>query len=204
MSDATKERAALLVSEVLLTAVLVLSVATDDPYPAFSSVLGMGMTAIPWALRRYDILALPWEMTVIAGAVTFLHAFGILFSLYDLVWWWDVMTHMLASMVIASVMGVGILLVESRYPPLRLSSRSVLALVIGSVILSGVIWEVLEFSFDGLLGMHMQYSLDDTATDLSFDILGGAIVALMVPFYLPRLREGVAYGKAGRRARCRS
>jgi hypothetical protein len=34
--------------------------------------------------------------------------------------------------------------------------------------------------------MNMQYSLDDTATDLTFDILGGGLVVLAI---YPMLRE---------------
>lgn len=200
MSEEDNELWCLVFFGTLMAANFVLSVAFMKPYPAFFSLVGIGMTAIPWALRRRRLLTLPWSLTAITGLVNILHVSGILLHMYDLVWWWDIMTHMLASMVIAAVIVIGLLLVEDHYSFLRLPPRAFPALVVGTVVFAGVIWEVLEFSFDMILNMTMQYSLDDSATDLSFDILGGAVVALMAPFYLPKLREGLENGRWAQRA----
>jgi hypothetical protein len=54
----------------------------------------------------------------------------------------------------------------------------------------GVVWEVLEFAITlatGALGVGnvlTQYSVDDTLTDLVFDLVGGSLVAVWGHIYL--------------------
>lgn len=184
-----RETTAAAVSSLALLGVFIGGVSTNYLYPALSAVLGIGLTLVPLLLRRFANIPLPWSLTAFAGAVTFLHAFGILAYLYDLIWWWDIMTHISATAVMAAGITVGLIMIGEMRPRLSFLNEHLPLVVLGLVIVAGVLWEVLEFIFDGVLGMNMQYSLDDTATDLTFDILGGALVIVLVPPYLPGLRR---------------
>ena len=46
-----------------------------------------------------------------------------------------------------------------------------------------------EFAADQIFYLRTQYSLDDTAIDLSVDILGGVLVTIIIPPYLERLED---------------
>lgn len=175
--------------ELALLASLVLSAYLWDLYPALTSLIGMGIVALPWALYRKGVVHLPWPVTLAAGSVLVLHSLGIVFQLYDLLWWWDIMTHITATLIIALVVSLVLLSLDRLLPGMEVPMNLVPGLTLAFVILFGVVWEVLEFAFDGALGMNMQYSLDDTATDLTFDILGGGLVALAIYPLLINMRQ---------------
>jgi len=184
-----RERGATIAGMTGLIAVLVGGLAIGEPYPAFAALMGMGFTIAPWATRRYLCLPLPWALTAVTAVVTFLHAFGILVRAYDFVWWWDIMTHFMAIAVLALVVNLAVLAIGKRYPEIAIEPRRIPLVSLGLAIALGVLWEVLEFLFDGLLGMTMQYSLSDTAVDLSIDILGAVSVAVLVPPFMAKLDE---------------
>jgi hypothetical protein len=163
-------------------AFLLLDSVGKDLYAALTSILGLFLTSLPLLLRRRGLVFLPWPVTVGTGAVILLHVMGIRYELYDLVWWWDAVTHMMAAFIITLVVATALVSVDPNWIGIPINSRSIAALSIAVVVVLGAFWEIAEFAFDGILGMNMQYSLDDTATDLSFDILGGTVVALMVPW----------------------
>jgi hypothetical protein len=175
--------------ELALLSTLLLSAYLMMPYPAMTSLLGMGIVALPWALYRRGIVHLAWPVTLAAGSVLLLHSLGIVFQFYDVLWWWDTMTHMSATLIIAMVVSLVLLSLDRLLPGMAVPMNLVPGMTLAFVILLGVVWEVLEFVFDGALGMNMQYSLDDTATDLSFDILGGGLVALAIYPLLANVRE---------------
>ncbi len=169
-----------IVIEIGLLGTLLLSVYQSALYPAMTALIGMVIIALPWALYRRGIAHLPWPVTLAAGSVLLLHSLGIVFQFYDLLWWWDTMTHMMATLIIAMVVSLVLLSLGRLMPGMDVPMNLVPAMTLACVILFGVVWEVLEFAFDGALGLNMQYSLDDTATDLTFDILGGGLVALAI------------------------
>lgn len=169
-----------IVLELALLGSLVLSAYHWGLYPALTSLMGMGIVALPWVLYKKGILHLPWPVTLAAGSVLLAHSLGIIYSFYDLLWWWDTMTHMSATLIIALVVSLVLLSLDRLLPGMEVPMNLVPGMTLAFVILLGVVWEVLEFLFDGALGMNMQYSLDDTATDLTFDILGGGLVALAI------------------------
>jgi FlaA1/EpsC-like NDP-sugar epimerase len=174
------ERWLLAVLELSLLFVLLPSLYLNYLYPALTSLIGMGIVALPTVLSRKDIIHLPWPVTLATGSVLLLHSLGIFLRFYDMVWWWDTMTHMMATLIIALVVSLVLLSLDHLLPGMGMPTNLVPGTTLACVIFLGVVWEVLEFAFDGALGMNMQYSLDDTATDLSFDILGGGLVALAI------------------------
>lgn len=135
---------------------------------------------MPLVLKRSDIAILPWWTTLIAGTILLLHTAGIALYLYDRLWWWDILTHITASIVLALLIAL-ILPSMSRWLPLVQIPGSLVPVATLTCLMSlGVIWEMVEFGFDISLGTRMQYSLQDTVFDLTLDLLGGLAVTILV------------------------
>ncbi len=184
MRPESKEATLAAAGEVLFLAIVVDTAAHAYYYPCIAAVMGMASVALPYLMRRSRIMAVPWPITAWVLAATFLHAFGIAAGLYDTIWWWDILTHVLATSLITVVGFIGLSLIEANLPSLHLPPRAMALVLISFIATIGMIWEALEFTFDGALGIGMQYSAEDTATDLTFDLLGGMLVAPLVPLYL--------------------
>jgi len=189
MDDEDKERLWALGGFAGLLLVMIASALQLKIYPALTSLLGMGAVALPYVARRYLCMPLPWMMTALTAIVTILHALGILVGAYDLVWWWDLLTHFMATSVIAVAANLVITVRGRKAEPRALPMRYVPLVSLGMVIVLGMVWELAEFSADVFFGTLTQYSLDDTAVDLSVDILGGVLVAILIPPFLDQLEE---------------
>ena len=128
-------------------------------------------------------------MAALTVTVTVLHSAGILLSAYSLVWWWDLLTHFMATSVLAVAANLVILVRGRQAVPRALPTKYVPLVSLGLVIVLGMVWEAGEFAVDMAFGLMTQYSLQDTAIDLSVDILGGVLVAIVIPPYLDGLEE---------------
>lgn len=188
----TEEEKELIITKVGLVALFIVMVASlvkAELYPALTSVLGMALVALPRYVRLKLCMPLPWVLVALTAVVTVLHSMGILLRAYDLVWWWDILTHMMATSVIAVAANLVITVRGRMAMPSSLPIKYVPLISLGLVIVLGMLWETVEFAADVFLAQHTQYSLDDTAIDLSVDILGGALVAVLMPPYLERLDD---------------
>ena len=135
---------------------------------------------MPSVLKRNGIAFLPWWMTLIAGTILLLHTAGIALYLYDRLWWWDILTHMTASIVLALIIALVLPSMSQWFPLIKIPGRLVPIATLTCLMSLGVIWEIVEFAFDIALGTRMQYSLQDTVFDLTLDLLGGSAVAILV------------------------
>ena len=188
----TEERRELNITKLGLYAlgiILVASVVVGELYPALTSIMCMFLVALPIVARRKWCMPLPWTMALLTVAVTVLHSAGILFKAYDLVWWWDHMTHFMATSVLAVAANLAILVRGRQAVPRALPVQYVPLISLGLVIVLGMVWEAAEFAADQIFYLRTQYSLDDTAIDLSVDILGGVLVTIIIPPYLERLED---------------
>jgi FlaA1/EpsC-like NDP-sugar epimerase len=199
----------MVIFEIPLFLIFLVGIFNRSLYPAMTSLVCMGVIALPWIVYKKEWLHLPWAVTAAAGSILLLHSLGIILRFYDKMWWWDTMTHMMATLIIALLTALACMSADRGINNLRIPLRYVPAFTLMSVVLLGAIWEVLEFVSDGALGLNMQYSLDDTVTDLTFDILGGALVVLaMIPildqvkqasqamFILPRDADKIEEGNS--------
>lgn len=172
-----------------LVIILVASIVVGEIYPALTSLMCMLLVGLPLMVRRRLCMPLPWTMAALTAAVTVLHSAGILLSAYDLVWWWDLLTHFMATSVLAVAANLVILVRGRQAVPRALPTKYVPLVSLGLVIVLGMVWEAGEFTVDMAFGLKTQYSLQDTAIDLSVDILGGVLVAIVIPPYLNGLEE---------------
>jgi hypothetical protein len=132
--------------------------------------------------RDLDVPLPPWVATYVAVAVL-LHGVGML-ALYDAVWWWDHLTHVLSASVVAGVASITVQAFAEHDPRVYVPQPYLGAYVVATAIAVGVGWEVaeeamrvlaLELGYDPVL---VVYSLGDSILDLVFDAVGGLVVAI--------------------------
>lgn len=117
-------------------------------------------------------------LLVLAG-----HAVGSIFTLYEEIFWFDMVMHALGGAWLAAV---AFALLPARYPAIFASPpRRTFLAVVALVTVAGILWEIYEFGFAawataqfGDLGFHQPWT--DTVSDLFLDIAGAALTALFL------------------------
>ena len=92
--------------------------------------------------------------------------------------------HFLGGAWVASVM-FWMIYHSNRVVNFQSSVSFLLLIVLSFTALVGVLWEFFEFSFDQFIAVKInvdiaQLGLEDTLSDLFFDLLGGLVVALVL------------------------
>ncbi len=174
---------ATIISELGTFFLFIISVQGGQAYPINASIQAMIIVAVPAILARARIISLSWVIVMWLFFLNFLHLVGVRFAFYDTIWWWDIITHSVTVALIAIFLLMLILLAEQGNSDLPPSFFFLAFFVMTSVICLGVLWEILEFFFDNLFTMHMQYSLGDTIKDLTVDVLAGSAVVVASTLY---------------------
>lgn len=156
-----------------IVGVLVEGIRRRNPGAVVNGAVSFALSFLPRLVeRRYDVEFSPWQRTYLSSAML-AHAVGML-GLYDdeRWWWWDHLTHTLSSTLLGGIVHV-VAVRRGRDP-----RRAVGAAVVGG----GLCWEALEYGIHAVterLGIDpvlVPYSARDTALDLLFDLVGGALV----------------------------
>lgn len=154
-----------------------------------NSLVSLAISFLPALLERdYEIVMDPALALWLTLAV-FLHAVGT-YGPYRIVWWWDHLTHVLSSSVVAGAGYIAVRALDEHYDQIKMPGRFMFVFLLIFVMTFGVIWELIEFGISGLadiLGLRTvltQYGLEDTLKDLVFDTVGGLLVAVLGSFYL--------------------
>jgi uncharacterized membrane protein YjdF len=155
-----------------------------------NSVIGLAVTQLVPVLERDYGIPMDPALTLWITSAVFLHALGTVglpgsqYSFYQSVWWWDHLTHTLSASIVAAAGYATARAVDQHSQSVRLPPRFMFVFILLFVIAFGVLWEVLEFTVAALasaLGAQApltQYGLEDTMSDLLFDVFGAIIVAL--------------------------
>jgi hypothetical protein len=147
---------------------------------AFTGGAVLTLTFVPAILERELNVRLPAEFTLIT--CVFLYAsFGLgeVRDFYQKFWWWDLMLHSFAALVMGLI---GFLLIYVFYMTnrIRLAPVYVALVSFGFAVTIGTLWETFEFLMDWFFGFNMQKSgLNDTMTDLLVNIAGAVVAALI-------------------------
>ncbi|MBL7032695.1 MAG: hypothetical protein ISR91_00990 [Candidatus Delongbacteria bacterium] len=142
----------------------------------------MVATMAPVWLRRRFHFYLPPETELLAiifiYATLFLGEFG---DFYNRFWWWDVLLHTGSSFLLGLVAFILVdVLNRAPHTELNLSPEFVALFAVVFALAVGTLWEIFEFTMDGLLGLNMQRSgLVDTMWDLIVDLVGATVVSIM-------------------------
>ncbi len=190
------------ITQGVILVVLVLGIALRSASVVVNAVLSLVALTLPALLQRdYDIVLSPWVTVWIAGALV-LHLFGMV-VLYDRVWWWDHLTHVVSSALVAGV-GYAVTAALDAHSEAVVFPPSFLAVYILLVTLAaGVLWEVLEWigrelaRAAGMEPVLVVYGLEDTMFDLAFDAVGGVIAAVVGGTRLRKLVSLPAWAGSG-------
>jgi hypothetical protein len=140
----------------------------------------------------------PAEMQLVALAFVFAALFlGEIRSYYDRFWWWDIALHTSSGLLLGIF---GFLLVyvlnESRNIDLHMRPRFVALFAFLFAVTAGALWEIFEFTMDGLFGLQMQKpmlgddsGLTDTMWDLIVDTAGAFAISGLGWWYMHRDEE---------------
>ncbi|WP_435073271.1 hypothetical protein [Halorubrum sp. HHNYT27] len=190
------------VLQVLLVAILGGGLYAGNVVIAFQAAVGLFITQLPAILeRRYQIVMDVWLVIWITMAV-FLHALGTVplpgldfETLYGATWWWDHLTHALSSSIVVAAGYAATRAVQEHTDHIHLGPKFMFAYLLIFVLAFGVIWELLEFyiavgaDLFGIPKVLTQYGLDDTVLDLTYNSIGGVLVAVFGTTYLTGIAD---------------
>jgi hypothetical protein len=141
---------------------------------------------IPLALRRAGIMSLPSPFVIMIELAIFLHTYGVMFGTYDLLVWWDTVTHFISSVTVALCVFYALLVVTTFDKKINVTAKWMPLLIFLTVLTFGAYWEVFEYFVDVLAGTNMQYSPWDTMRDLTCDVAGALLVSLYAYAYMKK------------------
>ena len=147
------------------------------------SLIGFVITFIPSVLGKIVGRKIPAEFELIV----ILFIYGILFlaevrGLFDFLWW-DVVLNLLASIALGLV-GITIAYVLQKEEVMDASPFVIVFLAFCFSFAVGGLWEIFEYSLDGLLGTTLQKGMQDTMMDLVVNAIGAFFVSLVGFFYI--------------------
>lgn len=160
-----------------------------DIFLALVGMFGFFLTTVPYIVSRRADISMPWEVNLLIALSLYLHVAGHI-SDYYMVFspYYDKIAHFVSSITI-SVLGFVLVLLVDRYSGLRLTRPMIVFFIVIFTMGLGALWEIYEFLFDTLFATALQHGLDDTMTDLIFDLFGAVIIAAVGNIYLRRLTK---------------
>ncbi len=176
------------VMQVLIAISTISALYIGDYFVAFSGVIALILTMVPYTIRHRVHFVVPWEVNFLIALSLFLHIAGYSYQWYaDLYPYYDKIAHFIASITI-SLLGFLTVFLLDRFSCLRMQKWQIFFFIIMFTLALGAIWEIWEYMLDTLfssfLGEPLQHGLDDTMLDLIFDLVGALIVAVLGTWYL--------------------
>lgn len=182
--------------QLILVLMIGVGIYTKSSKIVINSALGLFVSILPALFERdYRFAVSPFLSLWITSAV-FFHALGS-FGLYGAVGWWDHLTHSLSASLVAGTGYTVIRSIDLHRDDIRLPSRFMFVFILMTVIAFGVVWELFEFGLDIIatstnISMPLaQHGLKDTMKDMSFNLVGAVIAAVLGQAYLSELSEKV-------------
>lgn len=140
---------------------------------------GIVMTVLP-VMRILRLVALPYWFLALLYANMYLYVTSLCQGFYFDLSWWANFTHVISTMVVASIIFIALCAVQARSPP-HVSQGSVGGTALLTLILAlsfGSIWEIMEGSTDILAGIdYMSYGALHTMGNLAADALGAVMMS---------------------------
>ena len=166
--------------------------------------LGLVVVFLPSLLERRFHISFPSYMCVMYFVFLYCAIYlGEVRSFYYLIPHWDTMLHALSAMMLGTLgFSLVTILNDAPHTHVNLSPRFVALFAFCFALTVGALWEIYEFSFDGLLGMNMQKfrledgtqligrsALSDTMKDIITDALGALLVSVVGASTLKKKKE---------------
>lgn len=190
--------------ELMLVGLLFVGIDRGSTGIIVNTVASLFVVQLPAILERDFDLTMDPQLVLWITAAGFLHALGIVGipgvtrSFYTNLWWWDHLTHSLSASVVAAAGYATVRAVDLHSDDVEIPGRYVGVILLIFVLAFGVLWELLEFAIGvtaDLLetkGILTQYGIEDTLKDLTFNTMGGIIVAIWGGLYLSEFSEAIS------------
>lgn len=151
---------------------------------ALIAFVGFILMIIPVIFRRNYKIFIPIELEMIYLCFIFLSLIlGEIGEYYTKIWWWDLMLHTFAG-ILMGLVGLVIVFMLTSNKKIKTATGILMFFVFCFALSFGALWEIFEFLMDTLFGFNMQKSgLMDTMSDLIIDALGGMISAVFGYIY---------------------
>ncbi len=174
---------------------------TEYKIMIFQTLFGLIVVNLPSFLSK----KLMWKIPTPFSVMFMLFLWGAIFAgevweFYYRIPHWDDFLHLLSSMM-AAMLGfslIDILNSDIRHDSVKLSPFFVSLFSVAFAVLTGVMWEIYEYTFDGILGLNMQKfaeeggrsgellrelvgreALEDTMNDIIVDTVGAVIISVI-------------------------
>lgn len=192
------------VMELLLVGLLFIGIDRGSTGIIVNTTAALVVVQLPAFLERDFDLTMDPQLALWITAAAFLHGIGIVGipgvtrSFYTNLWWWDHLTHSLSASVVAAAGYATVRAVDLHSDDVEIPGRYVGVVLLIFVLAFGVLWELLEFAIGvtaDLLetkGILTQYGIEDTLKDLTFNTMGGIIVAIWGGLYLSEFSEAIS------------
>jgi hypothetical protein len=174
---------------------VVSSLVTGNFFVSISGTIVLFVSCLPYYFERKTHIVIPWWVTFFIAFSLYLHIAGYSMGWYESGYpYYDKFAHLISSMTVAMLMFL-LVLILNRYENIRFSRIMIFFSVFLFTLALGSIWEIIEFSIDQVFGnrLHfstmLQHGLDDTMSDLIFNMIGGLIIASIGTWYLKRADE---------------
>jgi hypothetical protein len=190
--------------ELLLVGLLFIGIDRGSTGIIVNTTAALVVVQLPAILERDFGLTMAPQLVLWITAAAFLHGIGIVGvpgvsnSLYNNVWWWDHLTHSLSASVVAAAGYATVRAVDLHSENVSIPGRYVGIVLLIFVLAFGVLWELLEFAIGVTAdltetsGVLTQYGIEDTLKDLTFNTMGGVIVAVWGGVYLSELSAAIS------------
>ncbi|MXR50057.1 hypothetical protein GRX03_00335 [Halovenus sp. WSH3] len=190
--------------ELLLIGLLFIGIDRGNVGIIVNTTASLVVVQLPAILERDFDLTMDPQLVLWITAAGFLHGIGIVGipgvsrSFYTNIWWWDHLTHSLSASVVAAAGYATVRAVDLHSDEVGIPSRYIGVVLLIFVLAFGVLWELLEFAIGvtadaaGTRTILTQYGIEDTLKDLTFNSIGGVIVAIWGGLYLSDLSTAIS------------
>lgn len=190
--------------ELLLVGLLFIGIDRGSTGIIVNTTASLVVVQLPAILERnYDVTMDP-QLVLWITAAAFLHGIGIVGipgvsqSFYTNIWWWDHLTHSLSASVVAAAGYATVRAVDLHSEEVSIPGKYMGVVLLIFVLAFGVLWELLEFAIGVTAdlmetrGILTQYGIEDTLKDLTFNSIGGVIVAIWGGVYLSDVSTAIS------------
>ena len=165
--------------KVVMVLLLIIAIWNKNWTGVFGCILGIMLSIIPSTLKRNYNVTLPWILDILIAFALFLHIGGVVLNAYQVIPFYDTITHFFSSIIVAFLAFIVIYLLDEYWDGLHMDKYAMAFVVIIFTIAMGVIWEFFEWTIDFLFGTQEQWGLYDTMKDLFIDTIAGIFMAFI-------------------------
>lgn len=187
-----RERLLTRLLQAVLAGICLYGLATFRLGMAANGGFGLALTLLPAAIRREYSYSMNPGLVLWITAAVWLHSVGSL-GPYSWFSWYDNVTHLMSSIVIAGVGYATFRGFERHSDELKVPSEFRAVFIVVFVLAMSVVWELIEFAsgtVPALVGIDaplVVYGVEDIVSDTIFNTLGGVVVAVGGSSYFHRL-----------------